>query len=101
MSSLAIPINHTGTYAIDLGDAVLPNGILTETTATLADDRRSDVLIPQGIQLQVLGPDAKPLENAYAQGWRSGTETVHVRLVFTVGSFDPGATLELTNIGVR
>jgi hypothetical protein len=98
---LAIAIDHIGTYTVDVGDAVLPNGILTQATATLADDQRSDVIVPQGIQLQVLGPDGKPLENAYAQGWRAGTETVHVRLVFTVASFDPGSTLVLTDIVVR
>jgi hypothetical protein len=99
--SVAITIDHAGAYSIDLGDAVLPNGILSVTTATLPDDRRSDVLIPRGIQLQVLGPDGKPLENAYQQGWRPGTERVHVRLVFTVESFDPGTTLTITDVVVR
>ncbi len=99
--SVAVVIDHLGSYAIDLGDAVLPNGILSEATATLADDRRADVLIPEGIRLEVLGPDGKPLENAYAQGWQKGIETVHVRLVFTVESFDPGASIAITDIVVR
>lgn len=98
---LTIAIDHAGAYTIDIGDAVLPNGILTEAAATLANDRRTDVLIPQGIQLEVVGEDAQPLVNAYDQGWRPGTEQVHVRLVFTVESFDPGATLEITDVLVR
>jgi hypothetical protein len=99
--SLTIAIDHVGAYAVDIGDAVLPNGILTEASATLADDRRADVLIPEGIQLEVVGEDGQPLVNAYDHGWRPGTEQVHIRLVFTVESFDPGATLEITEVVVR
>ncbi len=98
---IEITIDRAGPYSIDLGDAVLPNGILSEAKATLADDRRSDVLIPDGVQLEVLGPDGKPLLNAYDQGWRTGIERVHVRLAFTVESFDPGATLFITEVVVR
>ncbi|HEX5465807.1 MAG TPA: hypothetical protein VFW92_03935 [Candidatus Limnocylindrales bacterium] len=101
VAATTIPIDHVGPYSVDMGDALLPNGILSQTTATLTDDRRSDVLIPQGIHLEVLGPDGKPLENAYAQGWRPGIERVDVRLDFTVEAFDAGATLEITDIVVR
>jgi hypothetical protein len=99
--SVTVAIDHGGSYAVDLGDAVLPNGILSEATATLADDRRADVIIPAGIRLEVAGPDGKPLENAYDQGWQPGTERVDVRLVFIVESFDPGATLVITDVEVR
>jgi hypothetical protein len=99
--SLVIPIGHVGDYAIDVGEAVLPNGILSEASATLADDTRTDVLIPDGIFLEVVGEDGTPIGNIYDHGWRPGTEQVHVRLVFTVESFDPGATLEITDLVVR
>ena len=99
--SLVIPIGHVGEYAIDVGEAVLPNGILSEASATLADDTRTDVLIPDGIFLEVVGEDGTPIGNIYDHGWRPGTEQVHVRLVFTVESFDPGATLEITDLVVR
>lgn len=99
--SLAIPIDHTGRYVVDVGDAVLPNGILSEATATLPDDVRTDVLIPEWIMLEVIGNDGLPLRNIYEHGWRPGTERVHVRLVFTVESFEPGASLEITNVVVR
>jgi hypothetical protein len=99
--SLTVPIDHAGPYGVDVGEAVLPNGILTEATASLPDNTRLDVLIPQGIWLEVLGEDGKPMFNIYDHGWRAGTETVHVRLVFTVESFDPGASLVFTDIVVR
>ena len=99
--SLTIPIDHTGRYIVDVGDAVLPNGILSEATATLPDDVRTDVLIPEWIWLEVIGDDGLPLSNIYEHGWRTGTERVHVRIMFTVDSFEPGASLEITNLVVR
>lgn len=98
---LTIPIDHTGRYVVDVGDAVLPNGILSESTATLSDDMRTDVHIPERIWLEVIGDDGRPLRNIYEHGWRTGTERVHVRLVFTVDAFEPGASLEITNVVVR
>jgi hypothetical protein len=95
---VVVPIDHVGDYVIDLGDAILPNGILSVSSATLADDTRLDVLIPHGVRLEILGDDGKPLENIYAQGWRPGTEQVHARLVFTVEQFEPGATLDFTDV---
>jgi len=101
VTSLIVPIDHTGAYVVDVGDAVLPNGILSEATATLANDTRSDLLIPDGVHLEVIGEDGRPLRNAYEHGWRPGTERVHVRLTFTVDAFDPGTSLILTSVVVR
>jgi hypothetical protein len=101
VSEIAITIDRAGAYSIDVGGAVLPNGILSEASATLANDRRSDVLIPDGIHVEVVGEDGQPLRNAYDHGWRPGTERVRVHLVFTVESFDPGATLEITDVIIR
>jgi hypothetical protein len=101
VSSLTIPIDHTGRYVVDVGDAVLPNGILSESTASLSDDMRTDVLIPEWIWLEVIGEDGRPLYNIYEHGWRTGTERVHVRFVFTVEGFEPGSSLEITNVVVR
>jgi hypothetical protein len=95
-----VPIDHVGSYVIDLGDAILPNGILSVTSATLSNNKRLDVLVPEGVRLEVLGDDGKPLQNVYVQGWRPGTERVHARLVFTVEEFDPGAVLAFTELVV-
>ena len=70
-------------------------------TATLADNTRSDVLVPDGIHLEVIGEDGKPLVSAYEHGWRAGTEQVHVHLVFSVESFEPRTTLTITSVVVR
>ena len=51
----------------------------------------TDVLIPEWIWLEVIGDDGRPLQNIYEHGWRTGTERVHVRFVFAVDGFEPGA----------
>ena len=90
-----------GHYVVDLGEAILPNGILSKATATLAHHTRSDVLVPDGIHLEVIGEDGKPLVNAYEHGWRAGTEQVHVHLGFSVESFEPRTTLTITGVVLR
>lgn len=101
IAQLTVPIDHTGAYSIDLGDAVLANGVLREVSATLADDARPDLSIPDPIRVEVIGEDGKPIQNVYSHPWHPGTEPVHVRLVFTVEAFDAPTTLDLTNIVVR
>ena len=99
--SLDVAIDHVGTYSIDIGAAILPNGVLSEASASLADPYRNDVLIPEGIQLQVVGEDGDPIVNAYQHVWHRGVERVTVRLVFTVEALDRPTTLELTDVVVR
>jgi hypothetical protein len=99
--SLTIPIDHSGAYVVDVGEALLPNGILSEASLVLADDRRTDVLIPDGIALVIEGEDGEPLLNEHDHGWREGTERVRVTLRFEVEMFDPGTSITLTDIVVR
>ena len=102
VDSLHIPIDHVGRYVIEVGEAVLPNGILTEATFSLRDAKPTDVLVtPDGVRLEVRTLDGELLENIYAHGWRSGTERVEATLTFTIESFEPGAVLEAVDIIVR
>ncbi len=100
---LEIPIDHTGEYVIPVGEAVLPNGILTEATFGVEDESPTDLLVaPEGVYLEVTSLEGgPPFVNAYDHGWRPGTERVRVDLRFTVESFDPGAVLVVTTIVVR
>ena len=101
--SLDIPIDHAGAYSIDLGQAVLPNGLLTEASFQLADDAPTNLLVtPDGMKLAIASLDGgPPFENAYVRGWHEGTERVSVTLTFTVDSFDPGAVLQVLDLVVR
>jgi len=103
VSRLDIPIDHVGTYTIPVGEASLPNGILSEATFDLSNDSPTNLLVSSdGVFLQIESLEGGlPFENIYAHGWHTGTERVSATLTFTVESFDPGAVLEVTNLTVQ
>ncbi len=100
---LDIPIDHTGRNEIVLGEARLPNGLLTTADFALVDAWPSDVSIVDGrVTLEVRSRlNGKSIQNIYAHGWHTGIEAVDVVLVFDVFWFEPGATLGLRNVSVR
>jgi hypothetical protein len=103
VADLDIPIDHAGSYAIPVGEAVLPNGILSDATFGLADDSPSDVLVSSdGVFLAITSLDGgPPFDNLYVRGWRPGTERVQATLRFTVEWFEPGAILYVRDLLVR
>jgi hypothetical protein len=101
---LEVPIDHVGAYEVDLGEGSIPNGILTRTSYTLADDWPDHATIQDyAVRLEVrsLEPDGKPFQNYYQHGWRAGTERIRAVLVFSVTRFDPGAILDVRDVVVQ
>jgi hypothetical protein len=99
-----VPLDRAGPYEVRLGEATLPNGILTEASFGLVDDWPPGVTITAGtasIVVRSLEPDGKPFTNYYVHGWRAGTERVEAVLVFTVDRVDPGAVLGIRDVVVR
>jgi hypothetical protein len=100
---LDIPIDHTGAHEIVLGEAWLPNGLLTAADFALVDDWPPGVTILEGgVSLEVRSmSDGQPIRNIYEHGWREGIEGVEAVLVFDVFRFDPGATLSIQDVVVK
>jgi hypothetical protein len=100
---LDIPIDHTGTNEVVLGEAWLPNGLVTTAGFALVDDWPPGVtILDGGVRLEVRSQlDGKPIQNIYEHGWRKGIEGVDAVLVFDVFRFDPGATLSIADVVVR
>jgi hypothetical protein len=99
-----IPIDHVGDYEVRLGEARLPNGLLSVGSFDFVDPWPPDVTILQGGARLVVGslePDGRPFVNVYEHGWREGTERVAAFLLFHVDRFDPGATLSIRDVDVR
>ena len=100
----AIPVPGPGHHEIVLGQAAIPNGVLTESRATLADPWPEGMSVGrEGIRLEVrpLVPGRPEFRNIYEHGWWPGTEEVEVVLVFEARRVDPGATIELLDVVVR
>lgn len=100
---LEIPIDHVGGYVVAMGEATLPNGILSEASFDLGPTTPAELLVAEhGVTLTVESlAGGPPFENAYEHGWRRGVERVHVALEFDVDEFAPGATLEVLGLVVR
>ncbi|HET7029027.1 MAG TPA: hypothetical protein VFI34_00830 [Candidatus Limnocylindrales bacterium] len=99
-----IPVPASGPYQIELGEANLPNGVLTEARARLVDPTPDHVrLSSAGIHLEIrsLVPGRPPFMNRYEHGWWPGIEPVEVILVFEARHVDPGATIEIRDVLVR
>jgi hypothetical protein len=101
---LDVPLDHVGPYEVHVGEATIPNGILTTAAFALVDDWPPGVTMTSGavsLLIRSLEADGKPFGNTYEHGWRAGVERVEAILVFTVDRFDPGATLAIRDVVVR
>jgi hypothetical protein len=100
---LRIPIDHVGSYTVPVGEAILPNGILSDASFTLANASPTDVLIVgDGMTLRVESLEGgPPFENIHDHGWHPGGERVRATLVFDVEWFEAGAVLDVEDIVVR
>lgn len=100
---LDIPIDHAGTNEVVLGEAWLPNGLVTAAGFALVDDWPSGVTILDGaVRLEVRSQsDGQPIQNIYEHGWRQGIEAVDAVLVFDVFRFEPRAKLSIADVIVR
>ena len=103
IDGLDIPIDHSGRHEVRLGEARLPNGLVTTAAFALVDDWPPGVTILEGgVSLEIRSQlDGKPIQNIYEHGWRAGVEGVDAVLVFDVFRFDPGATLSIKDVVVR
>jgi hypothetical protein len=104
ITRLSIPIDHVGRYEVPVGEARLPNGILTDADFALVDDWPPGVSIVDGgvgLEIRSLDEGGKPIRNIYEHGWHPGSERVQAVLVFNVAHFDPGATLGIKDLIVR
>jgi hypothetical protein len=99
---LSIPIDHAGVYSVVVGEAVLPNGLLSDASFEPMNRPPDELLLtPDGISMVITSlEDGQQLVNVYQRGRREGTERVRVTLVFAVELFEPGVSLVLTDLVV-
>lgn len=103
LDGVDIAIDHVGAYEVRLGEAWLPNGLLTQADFALVDDWPPDFTILEGgVRIKVRSlDDGKPINNIYEHRWREGVEPVEAFLLFDVFRFDPGARLSISDVVVR
>lgn len=102
VASLDVPLDHLGLYEIEIGEAGLPDGVLTTRSATLADPKPDAFWIADGILLEVrpVDPARPPVGSIYREPF-DGVEPVRVFLVFDVTEVSPGAVLQVRDLVVE
>jgi hypothetical protein len=103
VKAINIPLDRVGAYSVDLGNATLANGILTDASFTLADVHPTTWSTTEdGVRLVVESLDGgPPFLNSYDHGWRPGVERVVAKAVFEISATQPGAVMPIRDVAVR
>ncbi|MBI3746539.1 MAG: hypothetical protein HY264_08495 [Chloroflexi bacterium] len=102
IESREIPIDHAGPYSVVLGQASLPNGILSAASAEITSSPTNPLVAYDGYRLMVTSLDGgPPFDGYYQHGWRPGTERVEVTLSFVVLMLEPGASVVVSSVDVH
>ncbi|MBA3234811.1 MAG: hypothetical protein H0T59_02310 [Chloroflexi bacterium] len=99
---LDIPLERVGHYRIKVGTATLPDGVLSERSARLADTQPTAFWLEDRVRLDVhpADPNRPPIGNIYRDPF-DGDEPVEVFLIFDVTETSPGAVLGIRDLVVR
>jgi hypothetical protein len=98
---LDIPLDHLGRYEVEVGTAGLPDGALTTSSASVADERPTSFWIRDArLVVEPLDPKRPPVGSIYRDPF-DGIEPVRVTLVFNVVEAGPGAVLQVRDIVVE
>ncbi|MBA2718016.1 MAG: hypothetical protein H0U52_02060 [Chloroflexi bacterium] len=102
VSVFDLPLDHLGRYEILIGIARLPDGVMVERSARLADTRPTTLWIDDGVAIDVRSDISgrPPIGSVYRDPY-DGPEPVKVYLVFDVVELKPGAVLQVRDLVVR
>jgi hypothetical protein len=96
-----VAIDHVGHYDVEIGRAVLPNGVVSNAWIELANKTTQTVSLGENgifVDVQSTKPGAPRFENYYLRGWHPGPEEVSLILRFDVKEFEPNSILEIRNV---
>jgi hypothetical protein len=102
LDAIDIPLDHEGPYEVELGNATLPDGYLSERSFDLADSRPTAFWIDEGVFLDVRSDvDGRPFVGSVYRDAFDGPEPVTLVLSFDVSRLDEPSVLQIRNIVVR
>jgi hypothetical protein len=101
VAELNVPIDHAGHYEIELGNASLPNGYLSERSLRLVDDRPATFWITNAVLRVASMIDGRPPVGSIYRAPYVGPEPVAALLVFDVTEFESAGILQVRDIVVR
>jgi hypothetical protein len=102
VASLDIPLDHLGPYNVEIGEAGLPDGVLTTRSATLAEPDPETFWIAEGVGIDIRPVDRTrpPVGSVYRESF-DGVEPVKVFLVFDVSELKSPSVLQVRDLVVE
>ncbi len=102
VGSLEIPVDHLGPYEVEVGEAGLPDGALSSSSAMLAEPEPETFWIANGIRIDVrpVDPARPPVGSVYRESF-DGVEQVQVFLVFDVTELKSDSVLHVRDLVVE
>jgi hypothetical protein len=104
IATLALPVGATGHREVEIGRAVLADGIVQEARFSIADQTQNGFLLDPGLvqmELRSTVTGRPPFDNAYKRGTFHGPEEVRVMLIFDVAETSPDAVIHVSDVLVR
>ena len=99
--AIDIPLDHLGSYRIELGEAGLPDGAFTDSSASVADERPTTFWIRDArLVIEPVDPTRPPIGSIFRDPF-NGIEQVRVSLEFNVTELSQGAVLQVRDVVVR
>jgi hypothetical protein len=102
VAALDIPLDHLGSYEVEVGEAGLPDGALSTISAALGEPNPESFWIAEGIGIDVrpVDPTRPPVGSVYREGF-DGVEPVKVFLVFKVTELTSPSVLQVRDLVVE
>jgi hypothetical protein len=100
VDQLSVPLDHTGSYRVYVGDAILARGVLQELTLAVADP--SDQFLAESFRLEIEEAATKKVlsRNPLVNPIQAEPVAVHVFLVFDLERYDKGSAVVVSKIVV-
>jgi len=104
VDAIDMPVGAVGHREVEIGRAVLVDGIVQEARFSIADQTQVGFLLDPGLvrmELRSTIPGRPPFDNIYQRGTFKGAEEVRVVLVFDVAETGADAVVHVTDVLVR
>jgi len=104
IDAVDMPVGAVGHREVEIGRAVLVNGIVQEARFSIADQMQVGFLLEPGLvrmELRSTVAGRPTFDNAYSRGTFKGPEEVRVVLIFDVAETGPDAVIHVTDVLVR
>ncbi len=104
IDAIAVPVGPVGHREVEIGRAVLADGIVQEARFSIADQSQVGFLLDPGLvrmELRSTVQGRPPFDNLYQRAAFKGPEEIQVVLIFDVAETGPDAVIHVTDVLVR